>query len=271
MGRLIGYMANRPDRLTAALHQERVVVNPAPVNGNTGWGVGFYQNGEVLHKKRPRFEPGAFNWEQIARDVSSDCVVLHLRQPTVGDFRTQNTHPFRMRRWLFAHTGTIDRFEAIEGRLRSSLPDFLQRNIRGTTDSEVFFHLVLSFLHDAGQLDGYDVDARVMLSATRSAVVMVDRMLAEVGGEPATLNLVLTNGRAMLVLRRGAPMAYVERRGLHEPPDDLPEVKPGAPNLLRYVMVAGGVDPKLPSPWRPMEDGQILIVDRNLSVHSHGL
>ncbi len=270
MGRLIGYMANRPDRLAAALHQERVVVNPPAVGAETGWGVGFYQNGEVLHKKRPRLESGEFDWEQLARDVMSDCVVLHLRQPTVGDFRTQNTHPFRMRRWLFAHTGTIGRFDAIEERLRASLPDFLQRNIRGTTDSEVFFHLILSFLHDAGQLDSYDVDAQVMVSAIRSTVAMVDRLSAEVGGEPATLNLVLTNGRTMLTLRRGAPMAYVERRGLHDPPGDVPPARPGAPDLLRYVMFAGGAD-DAPSPWRPMEEGQMVVVDRNLTVHSHTL
>ena len=159
MGRLVGYMANRHDRLGAALHQERGVVAPPPAVGPTGWGLGFYQGGEVLHKKRPQFDSNGFDWESVTRDVRTDCAVLHLRQPTVGDFRSHNTHPFRMRSWIFAHTGTIQRFEAIEERLRASLPDFVNRNIRGKTDSEVLFHVILSFLHDGGNLDKLDVAA----------------------------------------------------------------------------------------------------------------
>lgn len=246
-------------------------MTPPPAEGTTGWGLGFYQNGEVLHKKRPQDNPQGFDWQQVARGVHSDAVVLHLRQPTVGDFRTHNTHPFRMRRWLFAHTGTIGRFEAIEENLRASLPDFLLRNVRGTTDSEIFFHLVLSFLHDAGQLDNPDVEATVVASAVRSAVAMVDRLSAEVRGPQATLNLVLTNGRRMLALRRGAPMAWTERRGLHDPPDDVPPSKPGTPNVLRYAMVVGSVPEEMPSGYQPMEEGQMILIGRDLAVHSHTL
>jgi len=268
MARLVGYMANRSDRLAAALHQERQVVATAATSSPTGWGLGFYQNGEVLHKKRPQLT-GAVEWEQLARDVVSDCVVLHLRQPTVGDFRTQNTHPFRMRRWLFAHLGTIGRFEAIEQPLRAALPDFLSRNVRGTTDSELFFTTILSFLHDAGQLDRTDLDHDAVLTALRSAVALVDRLVAEVRGGTSGLDLVLTNGRSMYALRRGAPMALVERRGLHDPPEDLAPSGPG-PSTLRYVMVVG--EPATLTPgWQAIDDGTVVVVDRNLEVRTFPL
>lgn len=268
MARLVGYMANRSDRLAAALYQERAVVASSATAATTptGWGLGFYQNGEVLHKKRPQLS-GAVDWQQLARDVVSDCVVLHLRQPTVGDFRTQNTHPFRMRRWLFAHLGTIGRFEAISGTLRASLPDFLSRGLRGTTDSELLFYVVLSFLHDAGQLDRPDVDEEVVISALRSAVALVDRVVAEVRGPESGLNLVLTNGRALYALRRGGPMAVVERRGLHDPPHDLPPSS-GGPATLRYVMVVGEPAEPLPSDWQAIDQGSIVVVDRNLNVRT---
>ncbi|MBO6938066.1 MAG: class II glutamine amidotransferase [Deltaproteobacteria bacterium] len=270
MGRLVGYMANRHDRLGAALHQERAVVAPPPAMGPTGWGLGFYQGGEVLHKKRPQFD-GKFDWETVTRDVRSDCAILHLRQPTVGDFRSHNTHPFRMRSWLFAHTGTISRFEAIEERLRGSLPDFVNRNIRGKTDSEVLFHVILSFLHDSGNLDNLDVASDDLLSAVRSAVALVDRLTAEVKAPPSTMNLVLTNGRLMIGLCRGARLAYVERRGLFDPPDDLPPDR-GAPGVLRYVMLTSDLEGiELPADYIELEQGQAVIVDRDLHVQGRSL
>lgn len=268
MARLVGYMANRPDRLAAALHQERVVVATTPSEAPTGWGLGFFQNGEVLHKKRPQLTD-AVDWEALTRDVVSDSVLLHLRQPTVGDFRTQNTHPFRMRGWLFAHLGTVGRFEAIEPTLRASLPDLLARVVRGATDSELFFHTILSFLHDAGQLDYADPDLDVVISAIRSSVGLIDRLVAEAGGPPSTLDFVLSNGRTMYAVRRGAPMAFVARRGLHDPPEDLEAPRSG-PSTLRYVMIVG--EPAAIAPgWQPMSDGTIVVVDRNLDVRTVSL
>ncbi len=269
MGRLIGYVANRSDRLAVALHQEREAVTPPPASSATGWGLGFYQNGEVLHKKRPQLDPQGFDWKQVAKDVHSDCVVLHLRQPTVGDFRTSNTHPFRMRRWLFAHTGTLSRFEAIQGAIRESLPDFLARNVRGSTDSELFFHVILSFLHDEGQLDLPEADPARVAQAIRSAIALLDRLGAEVRAEPSTLNSVLTNGNLLFGIRRGEPMAFVERRGMHDPPDDMPPAKPGTPNVLRYVMVVGGATGQ-PNYVDVPENG-LVVVNRDLKVQTHEL
>ena len=270
MARLVGYMANRADRLAAALYQERAVVAPPPATGPTGWGLGFYQGGEVLHKKRPQFDPHGFDWGKVAKDVHSDCALLHLRQPTVGDFRTQNTHPFRMRSWLFAHTGTIERFDAIRESLIAALPDFVARNIRGKTDSEHLFHVILSFIHDAGQLDAPDVDAAKLVSAVRSGTALVDRLTAEVGAPPACLNMVLTNGRTMLGLRRGAPMAWVQRRGLHDPPPDVTPSKGGTPSVLRYIMVVSDATAAT-TEYQELPESSLVVINRKLELESHTL
>ena len=241
------------------------MVTPRPAAEPTGWGIGFYQGGEVLHKKRPRLEGAGPAWQQEAEDIRSDCVLMHLRQPTVGDFRAQNTHPFRMRQWIFAHIGTIPRFSAIRPRIYDSLPDFLQRNIRGTTDSEAFFHLILSFLHDAGQLANPDIDDRHGLAAIRSAAALIDRLGAEIGTPPSTLNSVLTNGRKMFAFRRGAPMALVRRTGFHDPRPGTPPTEASAGSLLRYVMIVSD-GPETPRDWEDMAPDSIAVIDRNLDV-----
>lgn len=271
MGRLFGYMANRADRLGDALYQEREVIAPSASITPAGWGIGFYQGGEVLHKKRPLSEGDEIDWEEVASDVRSDCAIFHLRNATVGKFLSENTHPFRMRRWLFAHNGTIDRFDAIRERLLESMPDFLRRNVRGETDSEHFFHAILSFLHDAGQIDTLDVEAKPVLGAIRSAVALVDRLTAEVGAEPGELNMILTNGRLMFALRRGSPFMYVERSGLHDVRDEPEEpVEPKAPSVLRYVLaVSDGAE--VPRDYETLEDRHVLVIDRNLNVESCSL
>ena len=273
MGRLIGYMANRADRLRDALHQERSVIAPPRDTKSVGWGIGFYQGGEVLHKKRPHADGKTLEWEEIASDVKSDCAVIHVRQATVGDFRAENTHPFRMRSWLFAHNGTIDRFDAMRQRLVESMPDFLQRNIRGETDSEHFFHALAAFLHDAGYLDSPDDDDKVVLHAIRSAVTLIDSLSAEVNAKPASLNFVLTNGRRMYALRRGKPLAFVERHGLHDPLSS----GNGAPKAaspvtaVRYVMTLSDGPTGAPQGWNAVEDGSVLVLQRDLSHQVHAL
>jgi glutamine amidotransferase len=261
-------MANRADRLRDAIHQERAVIGLPATDQPTGWGIGFYQGGEVLHKKRPLLDGAELDWDSIVGDVRSDCVVVHVRHATVGDFRSENTHPFRMRSWLCAHSGTIHRFEAIKPRLLDTMPDFIRRNVRGETDSEHFFHAALSFLHDAGQLDRPDVDDKSVLNAIRSTVRLVDRLGKEVSAPDATLNVVLTNGRHMYAVRRGLPMVYVERSGLHDPRDtDERADKMGG---VRYVLVASDVV-GVPVGYVQVPESSVAIIDRNLAVSIHSL
>jgi predicted glutamine amidotransferase len=265
MGRLLGYMANRTDRLGDVLDEERGAIAPPPEFRPDAWGIGFYQGGEVLHKKRPQLEPGPIDWESVARGVRSDCVVLHFRQATVGDFRADNTHPFRMGQWLFAHNGTVQGFDAIRERLLESMPDFLRRNIRGSTDSEHVFHVALSFLHDSGQLESQDVDAKVVLGALRSTVALLHGHAAEVGAPQPTLNLILTNGRTLFALRNDAPFYYVERHGL--PSDGTPRSGEGS---FRYVLVFSNGE-QTPQGYSELARGSVLVVDRNLGTGVHTL
>ncbi len=270
MSRLIGYVANRADRMRDALYQERAVLRQeaAPADAS-GWGIGFYAGDEVLHKKRPTRPGELVDWQNVAGDVRSDCAVLHLRQPTVGDFRAENAHPFRMRSWLFAHQGTIGRFDAIRDNLAEMIPDFLRRNIRGQTDSEYLFHAILTLLHDAGQLDNPDINESQALPAISAGVTLVERLAAEVGSKDNSLSFILTNGRSMYALRHGAPMIYVERHGLHDPPVDY-KAPPTGSTPLRYAMLASGVD-ETPVGYETLPDRSVAIIGRRLDVTVHAL
>ena len=53
MGRLIGYMANRADRLPEALAEEKLAVGEVPAEAADAWGIGFYQGGRFSTRSAP--------------------------------------------------------------------------------------------------------------------------------------------------------------------------------------------------------------------------
>jgi glutamine amidotransferase len=263
-------MINRADLLEEAVAAEQDVLQTPPAGPHDGWGVGFYQAGEVLHKKHPQPSSEPLQWAELLRGVRSHVAIAHVREASVGARRADNNHPFRMRQWLFAHAGMVEGFSALQARLLESMPDFLRRNIRGETDSEHIFHVFLSFLHDAGQLDSLDVTDQAVLAAVRSTIALVDRLVSEIGAPRSNLDLVLTNGRQLYALRHGSAMALVERDRLSVP--ELQQSKPSRPTeAVRYVLIANVDRDDLPGGYRRIEDNQLVAVDRDLHVTTHSL
>lgn len=208
MARLFGLIGNRADLAGRALASEKDALEVASGGSSLGWGVGFYQGGEVLMRRRPIDDHETIDVAKVAGDVRADLLVGHVRRATVGALRTENTHPFRYRQWLFAQTGTLPSFEAIRERLAGSVPEFLRSSIRGETDAEILFYVFLSFLHDSGRLNEAVTPPAQVRDALRSCVAVVDGMAAEVGGSPAQINLMVSDGEHLFALHRGAQMGY---------------------------------------------------------------
>ena len=213
MARLFAFLANRPDLGAKVLEAEAPVINPSTSPQPLGWGVGFYQGGEVLLRRRPIDERASLPLTSALADIRTTALLGHVRLATVGALSTENTHPFRYRQWLFAHTGTIPAYASLKDRLLDSIPQFLRRNVRGDTDSELLFHLFLSFLHDQGALDRSLVNPTETHKALRSTIALLDRLSAEEGGPPLAGNLALTDGESIIALHTGTSMAYRVFRG----------------------------------------------------------
>ncbi|RYG85372.1 class II glutamine amidotransferase, partial [bacterium] len=208
MARLFGLIGNRADLAGRVLAFEAQALRVRAEGGTLGWGVGFYQGDEVLMRRRPLDERAEVSIADIGGDVRADIAVGHVRAATVGSHRVENTHPFRYRQWLFAQTGTVAHFDAVRERLVASVPEFLRSGIRGETDAEVVFHVFLSFLHDAGRLNSGAVDAPLLREALRSTLAVVDGITAEVGGEPAALNFMASNGEVLVAMHGARSMGY---------------------------------------------------------------
>jgi predicted glutamine amidotransferase len=217
MARMFGFIGNRADlgALVLASSADVLKERRAP-DQPLGWGVGFYQAGEVLLRRRPLDDREEIDLAEAAEDVRADVLLGHVRLASVGALRTENTHPFRYRSWLWAQTGTILGFERLRERLLEAQPEFLRRNVRGETDSELFFYLFLSFLHDAGHLEAAHASFEAISAALRASIALVDRLSAEEGFGQNTGDILVSNGERMVAVHRDGSMVYRVLRGRYD-------------------------------------------------------
>jgi glutamine amidotransferase len=270
MSRLFAYMGNDQDRVKCALYPARrlLVADGAASASFDAWGLGFYQGGEVLLQRRPKPPTEPVDFYALVKDLRTDVLVGHVRQGTIGKPKNENTHPFRFRSWLFAHHGTIPSFDGVREELVGAVPDFLRRNIRGQTDSEHLFHVMLAFLHDAGKLDDMNVSTALVRDAVRGALSLVEKAAGKPAADAMECALALTNGRILVATRHGAPVYLQERQSLQdcavcrEPP---PRDKRIDHDHLRSVILVADVEP-------PTADLKLTeVADRTLISVSHDL
>ena len=114
-------------------------------NGD-GFGVGWYGDLET---------PGVFtsiepawndrNLRELSAQASSRRVFAHVRATTGSAVQQTNCHPFRHDRWLWMHNGAIFGFPLVKRELAFAVDPALYPLIEGSTDSELFFYLALTF------------------------------------------------------------------------------------------------------------------------------
>ena len=114
-------------------------------NGD-GFGVGWYGAQEtpaVFHSMEPAWNDR--NLREMSGHISSGVVFAHIRASTGSPVQQTNCHPFRHGRWLWMHNGLIHDFNKVKRDLVLEVDPANYHEIEGTTDSEVFFHLALTY------------------------------------------------------------------------------------------------------------------------------
>jgi predicted glutamine amidotransferase len=261
MGFCFGFISNDSAMTALALSGFKDVLR-FPEGAPHGWGMAYYQAGQPLLRKQPKMPAGPLDFTEASANLRTNLIIGHVRDATVGGPRTENTHPFRYRSWVFCHSGTIDRFDRIRDDMLRSVPDFIRRNIRGSTDSEHLFHLFLSFLNDTGKLDDPRIGPDVAAQALGSTFAYVDRLVADQGGTQQLGSCVISNGSLLVATRRGLDLKAF-RQSAYTCLN--PEGKPVPCSHLRAVMLIGGTTPSAPG-WEEVADRAIVTVDSRLNI-----
>jgi predicted glutamine amidotransferase len=114
-------------------------------NGD-GFGVGWYGAQEtpgVFHSMEPAWNDR--NLRNLAGHISSGVVFAHIRASTGSPVQQTNCHPFRNGRWLWMHNGFVDGLHEIRRDLAFAVAPELYPEMEGTTDTELLFHLALTY------------------------------------------------------------------------------------------------------------------------------
>lgn len=163
----------------------------SPTNGD-GFGLAWYGD-------RP--EPGLYrdilpawsdpNLKSLCRQIKSGLFLAHVRASTGGATSRMNCHPFISGPWSFMHNGQIGGFEKIRRALENPLSDAVFDQREGTTDSELFFLLMID--------EGLAGDPQGAVSRATARVLEASR---RAGLEPALkLTAAFSDGQALHAVR----------------------------------------------------------------------
>jgi glutamine amidotransferase len=118
----------------------------ATTTNGDGFGVGWYGEGDtpgIFHSTEPAWNDR--NLHELSAHARSGRVLAHIRASTGSAVQQTNCHPFRHDNWLWVHNGMIADFLRVKRDLVLHVSPDLYPEIEGSTDSEVFFYLALSF------------------------------------------------------------------------------------------------------------------------------
>ena len=116
-----------------------------PTNGD-GFGLGWYGTGDgpgIYRSVSPAW--GDPNLRELAAHVESPLFLTHVRAAIGSPVQETNCHPFRRGNWLFVHNGFIADFHLLRRDLMLAIDPDLFADVQGSTDTEVVFHLALTF------------------------------------------------------------------------------------------------------------------------------
>ena len=200
--KLFACMCNQPQRLWAALTPVRSVLQAQPPVSR--YGLAYAQGGDVLLVRTPKSSAKPVDLAGPLAEIPTDCAIGQA----VADDRysgTDNTPPFRFRRWMFAQTGNPD-LDAVAPRLLEHVPEYLRRNLKGRTPSELVFHVFLAMLHDEGSVDDPNVPVQATRRTLAATLRLVSAELAKLGVVTPLGNIAVSNGRSMVVTRLEQPL-----------------------------------------------------------------
>lgn len=111
-----------------------------------GTGLGWYEH----HVEPAPFRSitpawGDENLLELATEIRTPLFLAHVRAGTGTPVQQTNCHPFRYRNWLFVHNGYVAGYDELRRDLLLAVRPDLFTNIAGSTDSELLFHLALTF------------------------------------------------------------------------------------------------------------------------------
>lgn len=277
MCRLFGFRSVIQSQVHRSLVSAENAIGVQSENHPDGWGVAYYVGGAPHLVKSAASAISDRIFQRVSGVVASETVIAHVRKATFGDLSALNAHPFQHGRWIFAHNGNVQGFDAHRDALLQRVRPHLRRFVLGTTDSELLFYLLLSHLEARAPLHDDRFALRDVSDAARDFIDDVTSVVGPIhpdpDGEPSEtyLTFLVTNGRVMLGHQGGKRLYYSTWK--HRCPDR--DVCPSFSEACEAASATGFVNHLVLSSeplhgenvWLEMACGDMIGVDPHMRLH----
>lgn len=257
MCRLLGYLGSpialdkllyKPEHSLIVQSYQPREMNSGVVNAD-GFGVGWYHAQKDINPfSYKNILPiwNDTNLASLSRYVESGCVLGYVRSATAGQaIDLSNCQPFDNERLLCIHNGRIENFrQTLYRPLRDRLKDVAYQSIKGNTDSEHLFALLLDELQA--------LPSATLEQALHKVLLLVDQ-LAKSYLVAASANMIVSDGKRLVASRfasdKKAPSLYWLR-------DD--------PAFPEAVIIAS--EPLFEGNWNSFPEQSIVSVGQDLEI-----
>lgn len=276
MCRLYGFRSAIVSHVHRSLLQAENALSRQSARHRDGWGLAHYVGRfpHLIRNDRPALADSLYR--ELSAVVASRSFLAHIRQATFGDINVLNCHPFQHGAWTFAHNGQLARYadrEDLRAGIGELVDERFRRHILGDTDSEVLFHIFLSYLgrqvdniHDPG------VTGRHALLALERTVRAVTA-LADAGepDPPSKLTFLLSNGNVMVGYRHAVQLFFSthktscsDRETCHAYEAERCEAR-AADGIVKHLIVTSEVISG-ENVWEELADGEYVCLDHGMNV-----
>ncbi|MFW2373397.1 MAG: ergothioneine biosynthesis protein EgtC [Gammaproteobacteria bacterium] len=214
-----------------------------------GFGIGWYSHGSVARYRQSMPIWNDPNLHDLSQSIQQPLWLAMVRSATPGlGTHHSNTQPFSYQQWLFMHNGYILDFpRTARPQIRHILNHEFEANIRGDTDSEYIFALILHFL----------AKSKNPIDAIR---ISFDTIAELIGPERALLNILLTDGERIYASKHAinglCPSLYYGRG-----------IEPFASTSQLLVSEPLNED----QPWTVIDDHSLVVLGHNQELQSSPL
>ncbi len=260
MSHIIGYRCSDPtvsSHLLKALDDE-MALHPPGASG--GVGLGWLQDERSLLRNHPKPPVDLPSLPTMISDLPARTVVGHVRTPGLAPLSAANLAPFRFKKWLWVSPSS----DELPAATTSEIPDHISQNIRGTSQSEWAFHVVLSELNRLELLDNPERDVKGVVSAfSRSMAYLQDSGIM-------VSPVILATNKWMLAMSGAETLKFRTVNGYEIQEEPLfAGHKPRTQNYPAFRAMMMTTSPVIGTQWQEVPANQIVWFDAQNTPNFH--
>ena len=205
--------------------------------------------------------------------IRTNCLFAHVRAASEGGISEVNTHPFRFERFLMMHNGGIPMFQSIRRKVLALLDDELFNWIKGQTDSEHVFALLMQHVKEV-TVEGERLTVDQIKQCFQKTFDVIQRIKEEAGiaDMASTFNLMVTSGRRFFGTRYSSRpeqetrTLYYSTGNEFQCRDGVCRMVAGGPGVGAVLIASEKLNDNQEE-WKPIPQNHFIAVERDLTLH----